>query len=250
MTALLLLLVPGTGGTVVYVLRERPGALARLPTAIMLLTLGLGVIAATGGSGVSWTWGSGLRLHLATEGFARVMVVLVPAVAAAVVAYVSTGEDLPPGSSARLLALICGFVAAMELLVLAGDLLTLLIGWELVGALSWLLIGFEWRDGDRPRSATVAFLTTRFGDLGLYLAAAAAVAAVGSLEFGALADATGPLRHVIVGGSCLPRRRSRPNCRSRPGSSPQWRVRRRSPRSFIPPRWSPRGPSSSFVSAR
>ena len=77
----------------------------------------------------------------------------------------------------RLVAWLLGFVGAMELLVLATDFLTLLIGWELVGACSWALIGYEWRDADRPRAATQAFLTTRFGDLGLYLAAAAAFAA-------------------------------------------------------------------------
>lgn len=62
------------------------------------------------------------------------------------------------------------FVFAMLLLVLAGDLPLLFIGWEGVGLASYLLIGF-WHD--RPAAAaaaTKAFVINRMGDFGLLLA--------------------------------------------------------------------------------
>jgi NADH:ubiquinone oxidoreductase subunit 5 (subunit L)/multisubunit Na+/H+ antiporter MnhA subunit len=195
--------VPAIGATVVWALRDRTAARRLAVLAILPLTAALAVVAAIQGSTASWTWGAGLHLQLAAAGFSRVMIILVPTIGGAVMAYVSTGEDLAPRSAARLEAAILGFVAAMELLVLAADLLTLLIGWELVGAFSWLLIGFHWGEAERPRSATVAFLATRVGDLGLYLAAAAALASVGSLEFGALTGAHGVPRHVIAAGIML-----------------------------------------------
>ena len=203
MTALLPLLLPALASGLAMLLRGRTGWAVRGSVAGLGLTALAAGMAATRGAAVSWSWGSGLRLSLEATGFGAVMAVLVPVVASAVVMYVDSGEELPETDVARLVASMCAFVAAMELLVLAGDLLTLLIGWELVGALSWVLIGFHWRDRERPRSAAIAFLTTRFGDIGLYLAAAAAFASVGSLHFDALSDATGPYLHVILGGILL-----------------------------------------------
>lgn len=200
MTAVLLPLLPAlAAGTTVF-LRTRRTIAVRSAAGLLVVTAVVAVVAGTQGAAASWAWGSGLRLSLEASGFARVMAALIPLVAAAVVTYVDSGEALPDRELARLVASMCAFVAAMETLVLAGDLLTLLIGWELVGALSWMLIGFDWRDRDRPRSAAVAFLTTRFGDLGLYLAAAAAFASVGALDFDSLESATGAYRHVILGG--------------------------------------------------
>lgn len=61
------------------------------------------------------------------------------------------------------------FIFSMLLLVLAGHLLVLFIGWEGVGLASYLLIGFDY---DRPAAAaaaTKAFVVNRIGDLGLLL---------------------------------------------------------------------------------
>jgi NADH:ubiquinone oxidoreductase subunit 5 (subunit L)/multisubunit Na+/H+ antiporter MnhA subunit len=94
------------------------------------------------------------------------------------------------------------FVGAMELLVVAADFLTLLIAWELVGAFSWVLIGHTWREAGSVRSAAHAFVTTRFGDLGLYLAAGIAFAATGSLSFASL-DRAGDTSLAVVAGGVL-----------------------------------------------
>lgn len=145
-----------------------------------------------------WNWGPRLELRLAAEGFGAVMAVLVPAIAIPVIAYAAVHE--PREGKGRLIALLVAFVAAMELLVLAADLLTLLIGWELVGACSWALIGHEWRDPATAPAARQAFLVTRFGDLGLYVAAAAAMAGTGSLSFSDLGALHGPALQVVAAG--------------------------------------------------
>ncbi len=62
------------------------------------------------------------------------------------------------------------FVAAMLLLVLGNSFVSLYFGWEGVGLMSYLLIGF-W--SDRPAAATAAkkaFIMNRVGDVGLLLA--------------------------------------------------------------------------------
>ena len=62
------------------------------------------------------------------------------------------------------------FTAAMMTVVHANDLVLLLVGWEVMGACSYLLVGHH---SERPaaRAAAVkAFLVTRVGDLGVLLA--------------------------------------------------------------------------------
>lgn len=167
-----------------------------------LLLLALGVWATVAQPAVNWLWGPALSPLLEVAGLGRIMVMLVPAIAIPVVLYATSSEREVHGMP-RLLALLVAFTGAMELLVIAGDLLTLLVGWELVGACSWALIAHEWRDPARPRAARDAFLTTRAGDLGLYLAAAAAFAGTGSLHFRDLALLHGFPLHVVAAGLLL-----------------------------------------------
>jgi NADH-quinone oxidoreductase subunit L len=61
------------------------------------------------------------------------------------------------------------FTAAMLLVVVSGDLLTLLIGWEVMGLCSYLLIGHDRSLPEAPGAAVKAFLVTRVGDIGFAL---------------------------------------------------------------------------------
>jgi NADH-quinone oxidoreductase subunit L len=61
------------------------------------------------------------------------------------------------------------FTASMLLLVVADNLLQLLIGWELVGVCSFMLIGHWWEEQVNSDAAIKAFLTTRVGDVGLMI---------------------------------------------------------------------------------
>ncbi len=193
-------LVPSVAGAVVWCAGRRASRATLAAGAVVAILAALAIAIAVGTSEASGTfgWGAGLELTLTATGLSRVMAVLVPVIAAPVVAY-ACYHELDLGLS-RLVGLMTSFVGAMELLVLADDLLTLLIGWELVGALSWALIGFEWREVAKVQSASQAFVPTRFGDLGLFVAAGAAFAATGSMRFDALGSVTGANLHVVAAG--------------------------------------------------
>jgi NADH-quinone oxidoreductase subunit L len=59
------------------------------------------------------------------------------------------------------------FTFSMLLLVVANNTLQAVIGWELVGLCSYLLIGFYWEEKSNQDAANKAFLVTKFGDVGL-----------------------------------------------------------------------------------
>src|SRR5689334_13275019 len=59
------------------------------------------------------------------------------------------------------------FTASMLLLVVADNTLQMLVGWELVGLCSFMLIGHWWEEKPSSDAALKAFLTTRTGDIGL-----------------------------------------------------------------------------------
>jgi NADH-quinone oxidoreductase subunit L len=100
------------------------------------------------------------------------------------------------------------FTASMLTLVVAPNTLQLLVGWELVGLCSFMLIGHWWEEKPNSNAAIKAFLTTRTGDIGLmigiivtFFAAGQTFSIVGINE-AALAVEGG---HTIwlVGASCL-----------------------------------------------
>jgi NADH-quinone oxidoreductase subunit L len=57
------------------------------------------------------------------------------------------------------------FTAAMLLLVIADNLFELLVGWELVGICSYLLIGHWWEEKENSNAAIKAFIVTKTGDV-------------------------------------------------------------------------------------
>ncbi len=59
------------------------------------------------------------------------------------------------------------FTASMLLLVVSDNTLELLVGWELVGLCSFMLIGHWWEEKANSDAALKAFMTTRTGDIGL-----------------------------------------------------------------------------------
>jgi NADH-quinone oxidoreductase subunit L len=175
-------------------------ALAVAAAATLAVALGAATWAAVWQPSMVLPWGAGLELHLGVSGISRLPVVLVPLVALVVAAYAAVHEERDGLS--RLVGLLLVFTGAMELVLLAGDLLSLLIGWELVGAVSWALIAHEWRT-DAPAQAAHAFNATRAGDLGLFVAAGMTYAATGGLTFADMADVQGGAAHALVAGVLL-----------------------------------------------
>jgi NADH-quinone oxidoreductase subunit L len=52
-------------------------------------------------------------------------------------------------------------------MVVAENMIQLILGWELMGLCSFMLIGHWWEEGANSRAALKAFFTTRTGDIGL-----------------------------------------------------------------------------------
>jgi NADH-quinone oxidoreductase subunit L len=69
----------------------------------------------------------------------------------------------------RFFAYIALFTFSMLMLVLANNFLQLFIGWELVGLVSYLLIGFWFERPSASFAALKAFLVNRVGDFGFAL---------------------------------------------------------------------------------
>lgn len=71
---------------------------------------------------------------------------------------------------ARYFMLMNLFVFSMLLLVLAGNLPLMFVGWEGVGFCSYALIGFWYRDTKNADAGRKAFIVTRIGDVGFGVA--------------------------------------------------------------------------------
>ncbi|GGW04521.1 hypothetical protein GCM10010264_21610 [Streptomyces globisporus] len=197
-----LIALPLAAGTVLLLCGRRADrASAPAAVAVMLVALGLAVTAAYTEPAVRAALLSGLPAELSVDGLSGLLAVTVTAVTTLVLAFSAT-EFGPRESRGRFFGLILLFAGSMLVTVTAATLPVLLMGWEVMGATSWALIGYWWRDPERVRAANTAFMTTRTADLGLYLAAGAALAAnpSGSLALSDLSGAGEPWRSLITAG--------------------------------------------------
>src|SRR5512146_3058351 len=83
----------------------------------------------------------------------------------------------------RFFAFISLFAFGMLTLVLSDNLLTLFVGWEIMGLCSYLLIGFWYAKPSAKDAAVKAFMTTRIGDVFMLLGIAFIYSATGSLSY-------------------------------------------------------------------
>jgi NADH-quinone oxidoreductase subunit L len=82
------------------------------------------------------------------------------------------------------------FIAAMLMLVLAGNFVGVFLGWEGVGLASYLLIGFWQHKPSAAAAQKKAFVINRVGDIGLSLAIALLFATFGTTDFGKVSELT------------------------------------------------------------
>jgi NADH-quinone oxidoreductase subunit L len=86
----------------------------------------------------------------------------------------------------RFFSYIALFTFAMLMLVMSNNFLLLFFGWEAVGLVSYLLIGFWYTRESAIRANLKAFLVNRVGDLGFLLGIAAIYFSFGTLDYGAV----------------------------------------------------------------
>ena len=84
---------------------------------------------------------------------------------------------------ARFFSYLNFFVFSMLLLVLAGNLVLLIVGWAFVGAASYLLISFWYRRDTATTAGIKAFVINVIGDVGLVVAAFLILDRLGTLDY-------------------------------------------------------------------
>ncbi len=118
------------------------------------------------------TWWTNGKVHITigqhVDGLTAMMFVVVTFVSLMVHIY-STGYMHGDVRFTYFFAALSLFTASMLFMVLADNLLQLMIGWELVGLCSFMLIGHWFEEKNNSSAALKAFFTTRTGDVGLML---------------------------------------------------------------------------------
>lgn len=132
-----------------------------------------------------WTWmhvgGFAPGISLRLDALSLVMMLVVTVVGFFIHLY-SAEYMAADRSYLRFFAYLNLFVASMLVLVLAGDLLFLFLGWEGVGLCSYLLIAFWYEDPTNCVAGRKAFIVTRIGDVGFLIALLLIFTQLGSLD--------------------------------------------------------------------
>ncbi|MCL8207322.1 MAG: NADH-quinone oxidoreductase subunit L [Actinomycetia bacterium] len=140
-------------------------------------------------TGTLFTWANGFgpaigwRLYL--DPLSAAWILIVTGVGFLIHVY-SNGYMADDPDVGRFFAELNLFVFSMLVLVLAGNLLVLLIGWALVGLSSYLLIGFWYERASAVQAAKKAFVVNTVGDVAMLLALVLLWLHYGTLAYGGL----------------------------------------------------------------
>jgi NADH-quinone oxidoreductase subunit L len=164
----------GTFFLIAFFGKRLPGKGAGLGIAAMAVGLVLSLLVlwhfVTGGApaeqSISWFSIGGFEFELGTyvDGLTAVMLVVVTLVSLCVQVY-SVGYMHGDSRYTWFYAVLSLFTGAMLNVVVANNLIQLLVGWELMGLCSYLLIGHWWEEKVNSDAAIKAFITTRVGDV-------------------------------------------------------------------------------------
>ncbi|CAL9548910.1 NADH-quinone oxidoreductase subunit 5 family protein [Streptomyces sp. enrichment culture] len=189
--AVLVPLLPFLGAAAGLLLgRSAPGfvrPLAVLPT-LAALVLAVLVAARQGGgravdaaTELTPTGSVPVELALHIDGFAALVAILVGTVATCVQLY-STGYLRDDPRYPSYAALVSLFTSAMFLVVYSGDLMVLLVGWEIMGICSYFLVGHYWETPEARAASLKAFLVTKLGDVPFLIGLLALATEAGSFR--------------------------------------------------------------------
>jgi NADH-quinone oxidoreductase subunit L len=136
------------------------------------------------GSVYTWLSSGGVRLEIGflIDRLTGLMMVVVTFVSLMVHLYTIGYMAEDPGYQ-RFFSYISLFTFSMLMLVMANNFLQLFFGWEAVGLVSYLLIGFWYTRPTAIHANLKAFLVNRVGDFGFLLGIGLVLAHVGSLDY-------------------------------------------------------------------
>jgi NADH-quinone oxidoreductase subunit L len=163
------------------------GAVYGIGALVACLVLSLGVLwqfvqhgGATYEGSIDWFQIGGLHMELGqlVDGLTAVMLIVVSVVSLAVHVY-SVGYMHGDQRYTWFFVVLSLFTGAMLNVVVANNLFQLLVGWEVMGVCSYLLIGHWWEEHVNSSSAIKAFITTRIGDVPFTFGIFVLVAATG-----------------------------------------------------------------------
>ncbi len=131
-----------------------------------------------------WMVVGGLKMEIGfmVDGLTAMMMVVVTFVSLMVHLYTIGYMEEDAGYN-RFFAYISLFTFSMLMLVMSNNLLQLFFGWEAVGLVSYLLIGFWYNKPTAIFANMKAFLVNRVGDFGFILGIGLIVAYTGSLNY-------------------------------------------------------------------
>jgi NADH-quinone oxidoreductase subunit L len=132
----------------------------------------------------TWAVSDGLRMEVGflVDRLTVLMMSVVTFVSLMVHVYTIGYMHDDPGYQ-RFFSYISLFTFAMLMLVMSNNFLQLFFGWEAVGLVSYLLIGFWYKRETAIFANLKAFLVNRVGDFGFILGIAAVVMFAGSLDY-------------------------------------------------------------------
>src|SRR5712664_1858735 len=140
-------------------------------------------------NGPVYTWlvsgGTRFEIGFLIDRLSALMMVVVTFVSLMVHVYTVGYMADDPGYQ-RFFAYIALFTFSMLMLVMANNFLQLFFGWEAVGLVSYLLIGFWYTRPSAIYANLKAFLVNRVGDFGFLLAIALVLAYFGTLDYAAV----------------------------------------------------------------
>ncbi len=174
-------------------------------------------------SNVPWISGLGLTMGVLTDPYTAILTNIVAWVSFLIIFY-SLEYMREDGGHNRYFFFIALFIGSMQLIVLSDNLLSLFIGWEMVGLCSYALIGHYWKDetkdwvgtqGDRalgeeqaysPSQAGMkAFVMTRIGDVAMLAGILVLFFYSGTFNYYALAHDQGNwFQHLYSSGLLVP----------------------------------------------
>ncbi|QDU65576.1 hydrogen gas-evolving membrane-bound hydrogenase subunit E [Engelhardtia mirabilis] len=151
---------------------------------------------------VSWVPALDVSLDLRLDGLSMVFGLLITAMGVATMIYAAAyiGDDQRLG---RLNATLLAFMLAMLGVVLADDVITLFVAWELTGITSYLLIGYDNHKFQARRAALQALLVTGLGGLVLLVGLTMLSWIAGTTQMSAMSAAAGSVQGSPLYGVVL-----------------------------------------------